>query len=140
MAFAVKDLKGSVPPLVTPFRNGEVDFVAYAALLETVVAGGSHGVLVNGTTAEPTTLTLTERTELVKCAVGQVAGRVPVVAATGGQSFKDTLQLTREATAAGADALLILTPYFIKPPARGMIEYFKALASETPLPILIYHI
>lgn len=140
MAFAATDLKGSVPPLVTPFHNGEVDFAAYAALLEAVVAGGSHGVVVNGTTAEPTALTLSERTDLVKCAVEKTAGRVPVVAATGGTSFKDTLQLTREATAAGADALLILTPYFIKPPVRGMIEYFKALASETPLPILIYHI
>jgi 4-hydroxy-tetrahydrodipicolinate synthase len=140
MAFAIEDLKGSIPPLVTPFRNGEVDYAAYASLLEGVVAGRSHGVLVNGTTAEPTTLTLSERTSLVKCAVEKVAGRVPVVAATGAQSFKDTLQLTREATSAGADALLILTPYFIKPPARGMIEYFKALASETPLPILIYHI
>ena len=140
MAFVAKDLKGSVPPLVTPFRSGEVDYPAYAALLETVVAGGSHGVVVNGTTAEPTTLTLTERTDLVKCAVDRVAGRVPVVAATGAQSFKDTVQLTREATAAGADALLILTPYFIKPPVRGMIEYFKAVAGETSLPILIYHI
>lgn len=140
MAFAVTDLKGSVPPLVTPFRKGEVDYSAYTSLLEAVVAGGSHGVVVNGTTAEPTTLTLGERTDLVKCAVEKVAARVPVVAATSAQSFKDTLQLTKEATEAGADALLILTPYFIKPPVRGMIEYFKALASETPLPILIYHI
>src|ERR1700677_1572296 len=140
MAFTVTALKGSIPPLVTPFRDGEVDLPAFQALLETVVAGGSHGVVVNGTTAEPTTLTLAERTDMVKCAVDKTAGRVPVVAATGGTSFKDTLQLTREATAAGADALLVLTPYFIKPPVRGMIQYFKALASETPLPILIYHI
>lgn len=140
MTFGVEALKGSIPPLITPFRDGAVDYAAYASLLEAVVAGGSHGVLVNGTTAEPTTLTMTERTDLVKCAVEKIAGRVPVVAATGAQSFKGTLQLTREATSAGADALLILTPFFIKPPVRGMIEYFRTLASETPLPILIYHI
>src|ERR1700677_1284796 len=75
MAFTVTALKGSIPPLVTPFRDGEVDLPAFQALLETVVAGGSHGVVVNGTTAEPTTLTLAERTDMVKCAVDKTAGR-----------------------------------------------------------------
>ncbi len=140
MSFPVSALQGSFPPLVTPFNNGAVDYAAYAALAEHVIGGGSHGLVVNGTTAEPTTLTLEERTKLVETAVKTSAARVPVVAATGGQSYADTLELSKGAEAAGVDALMIVTPYFIKPPVRGMIEYYADLAGRTSLPVLIYHI
>ncbi|WP_084394448.1 4-hydroxy-tetrahydrodipicolinate synthase [Henriciella pelagia] len=134
------NLQGSFPPLVTPFRDGEVDLAAYRALATHVIDGGSHGIVVNGTTAEPTTLTIEERISLVKTAVEVSAGRVPVVAATGGQNFRESLALCQGAEAAGADALMIVTPYFIKPPVRGMVEYYRSLAEQTSLPILIYHI
>jgi 4-hydroxy-tetrahydrodipicolinate synthase len=140
MTFAIQDLRGSIPPLVVPFRDGNVDFSAQARLIETVLAGGSHGIVVNGTTGEPTSLTLAERKALLESAVKAVAGRVPVVAATGGQNFAETVELTRAAAAAGASALLVVTPYFIKPPVRGLIEYYEAIARLTPLPLLIYHI
>lgn len=108
--------------------------------MEFHIANGSHGILVNGTTAEPSTLTIEERNQLVDLAVRTAAGRVPVVAATGSQSFADTQVLTRHAIRAGADALLILTPYFIRPPQRGLVRYYLELAKDHETPWMIYHI
>src|SRR5260370_36460372 len=133
-------LRGSYPPLITPFRNGAVDFDCFEALLDRQVRDGSHGVLITGTTAEPSSLTIAERIDLVRAAVRTVAGRVPVVAATGSQSFADTLVLTTDAEKAGADAVLVVTPYYIKPSQRGLVEYFVAVGQNTGLPLLIYHI
>ena len=106
-------LKGSIPPLVTPFRDGAVDYEAYAGLVEFQAQEGSHGVLVNGTTSEPSSLTVEERNRLVDVAVEAAAGRVTVVAATGSQSYAETEVLTRHAASRpGVDALLIVTPYY----------------------------
>ena len=133
-------LRGSIPPLVTPFANGEVDYGAYARLVEQQIADGSHGILVNGTTAEPSTLTTDERNRLVSLAVETAAGRVPVVAATGSQSLAETLALTRHAAQAGADALLIVTPYYVRPPQRGLVEFYLEVAATNDLPWMVYHI
>jgi len=133
-------LKGSIPPLVTPFYNGEVDYDAYAKLVAFQIKNGSHGLLVNGTTAEPSTLSVEERNRLVDIAVQVAAQRVPVVAATGSQSLRETRELTEHAAKAGADALLIVTPYYIRPPQRGLIAYYLDLASMTDLPWMVYHI
>jgi len=133
-------LKGSIPPLVTPFRGGEVDYEAYADLVAHQIRSGTHGILVNGTTAEPSTLTVEERNRLVDVAVKVSAGRVPVVAATGSQSLADSRRLTAHAAASGVDALLIVTPYFIKPPQRGLIAYYLELATLSQLPWMVYHI
>jgi 4-hydroxy-tetrahydrodipicolinate synthase len=133
-------LKGSIPPLVTPFQDDEVDYDAYARLVEFQIRNGSHGILVNGTTAEPSTLTIEERNRLVDLSVRVTAGRVPVVAATGSQSLRETRQLTEHAAKAGADALLIVTPYYIRPPQRGLVAYYLELAAMTSLPWMVYHI
>jgi 4-hydroxy-tetrahydrodipicolinate synthase len=133
-------LCGSYPPLLTPFRNGKVDFKKFAELAERQVREGSHGVLVCGTTGEPSSLTIDERTELVKVAVEVVAKRIPVVAATGSQSFAETVELTARAEKAGADAVLVVTPYYIKPSQRGLVEYFVSVGQRTELPLMIYHI
>jgi 4-hydroxy-tetrahydrodipicolinate synthase len=133
-------LRGSFPPLVTPIRAGAVDYDAFARLVEWQIGEGSHGVVVCGTTGEPTTLTRAERSELVRVAVAAARGRVPVVAATGSQSHEETVGLTADAERAGADALLIVTPYFIRPPQRGLVAYFADLARRTAKPLLIYHI
>ncbi len=138
--FKPKAIKGSVPPLVTPFRAGEVDHKAYADLVEIQVAEGSHGILVNGTTAEPSTLTVDERNRLVDVAIETINGRLPVVVATGSQSLAETKLLTAHAVSAGADALLIVTPYYIRPPQRGLIEYYLDIASQHETPWMIYHI
>jgi len=133
-------IKGSIPPVVTPFRDGDVDFDAYAGLIDFQVTEGSHGVLVNGTTAEPSTLTIAERNRLVDIAVETANGKVPVVAATGSQSLAETEVLTQHAVNAGVDALLIVTPYYIRPPQRGLIEYYLSLAGQHEVPWMIYHI
>ncbi len=133
-------LKGSIPPVVTPFKNGAVDYETYAQLVEYQVAHGSHGVLVNGTTSEPSTLTTAERNRLVDIAMATVQGRVPVVAATGSQSLAETEELTRHAVTAGVDALLVVTPYYIRPPQRGLVQYYLTLAAQHEVPWMIYHI
>lgn len=135
-----KFLCGSYPPLVTPFREGEVDFKKFAALVERQVQEGSHGVVVTGTTGEPSSLTVQERGELARIAVEVIAGRVPVVVATGSQSLRETLDLTIRAEKVGADAVLVVTPYYIKPSQHGLLEYFVSVGQRTSLPLLIYHI
>src|ERR1700720_3096949 len=133
-------LCGSYPPLLTPFRDGKVDLEKFAELAERQAREGSHGVVVCGTTGEPSSLTPDERTELVKVAVEVIAKRIPVVAATGSQSFAETLEITARAEKAGADAVLVVTPYYIKPSQRGLVEYFVSVGQRTELPLMIYHI
>ena len=133
-------IKGSIPPVITPIRDGEVDYEAYRGLVEFQAAQGSHGILVNGTTAEPSTLTTEERNRLVDIAVETVDGKIPIVAATGSQSFAETEVLTAHAVQTGVDALLIVTPYYIRPPQRGLIRYYLKLAGQHDTPWMIYHI
>jgi 4-hydroxy-tetrahydrodipicolinate synthase len=133
-------LTGSYPPLVTPFRRGQVDHDAYARLIEHQIAHGTHGIVVNGTTSEPTTLTPDERNALVRTAIEVARGRIPVVAQTGSQSHAETCALTDFAQQAGADAIMVLTPFFIRPPQRGVVAYFADIAKRTDKPLLMYHI
>lgn len=133
-------LRGSYPPLITPFKDGAVDYETYAALVEYQIAEGSHGIVVNGTTSEPSTLTAEERATLVRVAVEASRKRIPVVAATGSQSHAETVWLTEQAVSAGAEAVLVVTPYYIRPPQRGLVEYFVDVGRRTALPFLIYHI
>lgn len=135
-----KFLRGSITPVITPFRGGRVDYDKFAELIERQAREGSHGVLVTGTTAEPSSLTVDERAELVRVAVETINHRIPVVAATGSQSFAETLELTARAEKAGADALLVVTPYYIKPPQEGLVQYFVEIGRRTDLPLMIYHI
>ena len=133
-------LRGSITPLITPFRNGEVDYATYATLVERHIEEGGHGILVNGTSAEPSTLTVDERNRLVQTAIEAAKGRTQIVAATGSQSFAESQALTDFAAKAGVDALLIVTPYYIRPPQRGLVEYYAALGARSDLPLMIYHI
>jgi len=133
-------IRGSIPPIITPFVNGEVDYKTYASLIEHQIKNGSHGILVNGTTAEPSTLTLDERNKLINIAVEVANGKIPVIAGTGSQSIIETKILTNHAVKAGVDSLLIVTPYYIKPPQRGLIEYYLELTKKIDIPWMIYHI
>ena len=137
---ALAALRGSIPPLITPFTRGAVDYDRYAELVEFQIEQGSHGILVNGTTAEPSTLTTDERNRLVTLAVETTKGRVPVVAATGSQSLAESRVLTEHALTAGADSLLIVTPYYIRPPQRGLVAYYLELAAGHDVPWMVYHI
>jgi 4-hydroxy-tetrahydrodipicolinate synthase len=109
-------------------------------MVEFQVREGSHGILANGTTSEPASLTIEERNRIVDVAVEAAGGRVPVVAATGSQSLAETEALTDHAVRAGADALLIVTPYYSKPPQRGLIDYYLSLAERHDRPWMVYHI
>jgi len=140
MRLAETAFRGSYPPLVTPFRDGRVDLETFASLVDRQVRLGSHGIVVCGTTGEPSSVTLSERADLVRVAVEAVARRIPVVAATGSQSLAETLDLTVQAERVGADAVLVVTPYYIRPPQAGLIEYFIEVGRRTSLPLLIYHI
>jgi 4-hydroxy-tetrahydrodipicolinate synthase len=140
MPAALNQLRGSVPPIVTPFKNGAVDYDAYARLVAMQIEKGSHGILVNGTTSEPAMLTIEERNKLVDVALSIAAKRVPIVAATGSQSLAETQRLTEHAAKAGADALLIVTPYYTRPPQRGLVAYYLEVAKISDLPWMVYHI
>jgi 4-hydroxy-tetrahydrodipicolinate synthase len=134
-------LKGSYPPIITPFKpNGDVDFDSFRKCVDFSIRNGSHGVLISGTTSEPSTLTIEERIQLYKEAIDVNKGRVPLVCATGSQSERETQILTDGAEKAGADALLVVTPYYIRPPQRGLAQYYINLCKRTSLPVMIYHI
>jgi 4-hydroxy-tetrahydrodipicolinate synthase len=134
-------LRGAFVPLITPFKDtGEVDYDAYARLVELQITSGSHGIVVNGTTAEPSVLTVAERKKVLEIAIEVTRARLPVMAATGSQSFDESCALTEHAESAGAAAVLIVTPYYIRPPQRGLVVFYNELGRRTRLPMLIYHI
>lgn len=140
MTLADKALTGSYTPIITPFRDGAVDFGCYARLVDRHIREGGHGILVNGTSSEPSTLTVAERNQLVDEAIRVTGGRCPVVAATGSQSIAESAALTDHAARAGVDALLIVTPYYIRPPQRGLVAYYEELGKRSDLPLMVYHI
>ena len=133
-------LRGSIVPLVTPFRDGQLDEQALADLIDWQIESGSHGVSVTGTTGEPSALTTAERERVIQVAAEAVAGRVPFVAATGSNNFDETLRLTRFAQKAGADAVLVVTPYYNRPSQEGLFRHFKAVADAVHLPVILYNI
>ncbi len=133
-------LRGSYTPVVTPFREGKVDLDQFAQLIERQIAGGSHGIVVAGTTGEATSLSVAERGELFKTAARTSRSRIPIVAGAGSGSFEETVELCQLAEKAEVDALLVVTPYYIRPPQSGLVAYFAQIARRTTLPVLIYHI
>lgn len=133
-------LKGAFTPLVVPFDGGEVDYDQYVKLIEWQIEQGTHGLLVNATSGEPTTLTLEEKARLIEVAVKTSAGRKPVAAGIPAESHSEAVMLLRRAEKVGADALVSVTPYYVRPPQRGLVAFFTDLAKHTNLPFLIYHI
>jgi len=142
-------LRGSMPALVTPFRDdaapggtpaGGVDFDALDALVDWQIAEGSGGLVPVGTTGESPTLSHAEHEEVVARVVARAAGRVPVIAGAGSNSTTEAVRLVRHAEAVGADAALVVTPYYNKPTQAGLIAHFTALHDACTLPIVIYNI
>lgn len=134
--------RGSIVPLVTPFRGGtrSVDEAALAALIDWQIENGSHGISVTGTTGEPSALTTSERERVIQVAADAVNKRVPFVAGTGSANFDETIHLTRFAQKMGADAVLIVTPYYSRPSQEGLYRHFKAVADSVNLPVILYNI
>ena len=130
---------GSNPALVTPFKNGEVDTDTLKQLVEWQIAEGSHGLGPVGTTGESPTLSHAEHMEVVEIVVKTAAGRVPVIAGAGSNNTRESIELVKHAKSVGANAALVVTPYYNKPTQRGMIAHYTAL-NDCGLPIIIYNI
>ncbi|WP_095587331.1 4-hydroxy-tetrahydrodipicolinate synthase [Actibacterium ureilyticum] len=133
-------IKGSLPALVTPFKDGAVDFDALKRLVEWHIAEGSHGLVPVGTTGESPTLSHAEHEQVVEAVVETVAGRVPVIAGAGSNNTAETVRLMQHAARVGADAALVVTPYYNKPTQAGLIAHFTAAHDCCELPIIIYNI
>lgn len=131
---------GSIPALITPFRNGKVDDRAFQALVEWQIMQGSHGLVPCGTTGESPTLDHDEHKRVVELCIEAAAGRVPVIAGTGSNSTAEAIDLTAHAKKAGAAGALVVVPYYNKPTQEGMYQHYKALNDAVDIPILIYNI
>ena len=133
-------MRGSIVPVVTPFRDGELDLDGLARLIEWQIDSGSHGISVTGTTGEPSSLTTAERKRVIRTAAEVIAGRVPFVPGTGSTNHAETLELSRYGQEAGADALLVITPYYNRPSQAGLFQHFDAVAKSVDIPIVLYNI
>ena len=132
--------KGSIPALITPFSNGHVDEEAFQAFVEWQIEQGSHALVSCGTTGESPTLSHEEDIRVTKLCIETAAGRVPVIAGTGSNSTEEAIMLTKAAKDNGADAALIVTPYYNKPNQEGLYQHYKAIHDAVDLPIIIYNI
>jgi 4-hydroxy-tetrahydrodipicolinate synthase len=131
---------GTYTALITPFRNGKVDYDGFRKLIEAQIAGGVDGIVPVGTTGESPTLSHEEHRDVIKAAVEIAAGRIKVVGGTGSNSTEEAINLTQDAEKAGADGALIVAPYYNKPSPEGLYRHFHAIAQATKLPIILYSI
>lgn len=131
---------GAYTALSTPFVNGEVDEKAYRRLIDWQIENGIDGLVPCGTTGEAATMTHEEQGRIIKICVEQAKGRVPVIGGAGSNSTREAIKLTKLAKDAGADAALMITPYYNKPSPNGLVEHFKAIAAEVPMPIFVYNV
>jgi 4-hydroxy-tetrahydrodipicolinate synthase len=127
--------------MVTPFdQHGEIDYHATKTLVNYLIANGTDGLVVAGTTGESPTLTTEEKIALFKFVVEVAAGRVPVIAGTGSNNTRASISLTKQAEEAGVDGIMLVAPYYNKPSQEGLFQHFKAIAEATSLPIMLYNI
>ena len=131
---------GSMPALVTPFKDGKFDEPAFRALVDWQISSGSHGLVPVGTTGESPTLSHAEHRHVVNVCIDEARGRVPVIAGAGSNNTSEAIELARHAEKAGADAVLVVTPYYNKPTQEGLYQHFKAVNDAIGIPILIYNI
>src|SRR5438270_6674486 len=132
--------RGTFTAVVTPFRNGDVDFAAFEKLAEAQIAAGTTGVIAVGTTGESPTLTHDEKHEVVQRTIKIANGRCKVIAGTGTNSTRDSIEATKFAEKTGVDGSLLVAPYYNKPSQEGLFRHFKAIADATKLPIILYNI
>lgn len=132
--------KGSMPALITPFKDGEVDATAYQAFVEWQISEGSHGLVPCGTTGESPTLSHDEHKRVVELCIEAAAGRVPVIAGAGSNSTDEAIDLAKHAKGAGADGVLVVSPYYNKPSQEGLFRHFEAINNAVEIPIIVYNI
>ena len=133
-------IKGSLPALVTPFRDGKVDYEALERLVEWHISEGSDGIVAVGTTGESPTVSKDEHKDVIRRVVALVNGRLPVIAGTGSNATAQSLDMLQHAEAVGADAALVVTPYYNKPNQAGLLSHYKVLHDNSNLPIILYNI
>lgn len=132
--------KGSIVAIVTPFTNGKLDHKKFRELIEFQIKNGTSGIVPCGTTGESATLSFEEHDRVIEIAVEQTNKRVPVIAGTGSNSTQEAIMLTQHAAKTGADASLQVSPYYNRPPQKGLYEHFKAVADSVDIPIILYNI
>ena len=137
---AKTSFRGSFTALVTPFKNGSLDEKAFRDIVEWQISEGTNGLVPVGTTGESPTLSHDEHKKVVEWCIDQVDGRVPVIAGSGSNSTAEAIELSRHAEEAGADAVLIVTPYYNKPTQEGLYQHYKAINDAIGIPIIIYNI
>lgn len=135
-----KMFTGSLVAIVTPFKDDGFDRKAYAGLIEFHAKNGTNGIVPCGTTGESATLTPEEHKEVIEFTIDKVSGRMPVVAGTGSNSTKEAIHLTKHAEKNGADAALLIAPYYNRPTQDGLYAHFKAIADEVSIPLILYNI
>lgn len=134
-------LKGSITALITPMHlDGSVDYERLAELIEWQINEGTHALVAVGTTGESATLTMQEHGDVIEFFVKQVAGRVPVIAGTGANSTREAIELTAHAKHVGADAALLVVPYYNKPTQEGMYQHYKAISQAVDMPQILYNV
>ena len=131
---------GSIVALVTPFKNGVVDWQSLEGLVDFHLQNGTHGIVPCGTTGESATLSHQEHDEVIRAVINVVNKRIPVIAGTGSNSTDEAVRLTREAEKSGADGALMISPYYNRPTQEGIYQHYKRVASEVGIPIIIYNI
>ncbi len=136
----MKPLHGTLTALITPFRDGQVDYAALEAHVERQIAAGVDGLVPCGTTGESPTLSEEEQRDIVTCVVNTTRGRVPVIAGSGSNNTAHAIDMARRNERCGADALLVVAPYYNRPPQEGLFQHFAAIARATALPIVLYNI
>ena len=132
--------RGVLPALVTPFRDGAIDEEAFVALVERQIAGGVHGLVPVGTTGETATLSHDEHRRVVELCVATARGRVPVIAGAGSNATDEAIELVRHAKTIGADAALVVTPYYNRPSQEGLYAHYEAINAAVQLPVLVYNV
>jgi 4-hydroxy-tetrahydrodipicolinate synthase len=132
--------KGSIVAIVTPFNNGKVDFEKLRELVEFQIDGGTDAIVPCGTTGEASTLDYDEHMDVIKTVIAQVKGRVPVIAGTGSNATAEAIELSQKAKEAGADGVLLVTPYYNKPTQEGLVRHYTAIADAVAIPQILYNV
>ncbi len=141
MSINLEKLKGSIAPVVTPFtQEGKFDEITFKKLVERQIDNGSHVISCTGTTGEPSSLTTDERIHVMRTMIEHVSGRLPVVPATGSVNYEETVMLTQKAEELGADAVMVIVPYYVRPGQEALFQHFTRIASLINIPMIIYNI